>query len=83
MHGSKYVINLPNLRLVLQVKWCVEIGYLLVRAFADQVTLTGMEERAKFWGMCVQVSECVCVLRGGSVLRILYPLFVTCNSQPF
>ena len=35
LHRSKNIINLSNLRLVLQVEWCIEIGDLFIGAFAD------------------------------------------------
>lgn len=35
LHRSKNIINFSNLRLILQVQWRIEIGYLLIGAFTD------------------------------------------------
>ena len=47
MHGSKDLIHLANLSLVLQVQWGIEVGDLIIGAFADQFALTRMHEAAQ------------------------------------
>lgn len=50
VHWSKYVIHFSNLRLVLQIHRCVEVGYLFICAPAHQVSLAGVQEVAE---LCV------------------------------
>lgn len=71
VHWPKYVIHFSNLRLVLQIHWCVEVGDLFICAPAHQVSLAGVQKVAE-----------LCVMKAGfqdndGYIQRVY----TCTSQ--